>query len=431
MTATVHYLHSQPAPIGQFVRIGNSGHRQLETLHSADQMRVERVVVEAAWIDVQKDLVHALREARVEIVLDPNIAELSALSRYKGAGKRLPWANPSRPLTPQDFQTTNGRRIIEAIARFAVEHKVHAILAPTHFVKTVLDGWFKLDVSLLETLRVALDAEGGKQIAIDYHLITTYSSLRDSAQRRAFVASLRDLPFENLWLRISGFGADASPAGVRRYTSALFDFHGLAKPIVADCVGGLAGLAITSFGASSAIAHGVAEKERFDASNWNGPRRPGGGGQTGRLYIPGLDRMIKVREARALFEVRGARRLLSCHDPDCCPLGADDMIKNPKGHFLTQRRKQISDLSKVAEGRRVEHFLNYHLAAADRIARQAAKLNTGEDAMTKALQGASLRLDRMRSVLEDLHRTIGNDAPRARPLRRRTDSGGAAVGELG
>ena len=140
--------------------------------------------------------------------------------------------------------------------------------------------------------------------------------------------------------------------------------------------------------------------------------------------------MIKVREAKALFEVRGGRRLLSCHDPDCCPLGADDMIKNPKAHFLTQRHKQISDLSKVAEGRRVEHFLNYHLAAADRIARQGAKLNTGDDAMTKALQRASLRLDRMRSVLEDLHRTIGNDASRSAPLRRRGDTGGATADEI-
>ena len=109
----------------------------------------------------------------------------------------------------------------------------------------------------------ALDAEGGEHIVIDYPLITTYSALRDSAQRRAFVAHLRELPFDNLWLRISGFGADASPAGVRRYISALSDFHGLARPIVADCVGGLAGLAIASFGASTAIAHGVAEKERF------------------------------------------------------------------------------------------------------------------------------------------------------------------------
>jgi hypothetical protein len=430
MSATIHYLPNRHEPIGQFLRIGSSGHRQLETLHCAGRLRVEHVVAEAAWIDVQKDLVNALREARVQIILDPNVAELSALGRYEGAGQRLPWADPSRPLVPQDFHPTSNRGIVEAIARFALQHGVHAILAPTHFVETSLDNWFKLDVNLCEALREALDAEGGEHIAIDYPLITTYSALRDSAQRRAFVAGLRNLPFDNLWLRISGFGADASPAGVRRYVSALFDFHGLAKPIIADCVGGLAGLAVVSFGASTAIAHGAAEKERFDASDWNEPRRSGGGGQTGRLYIPGLDRMIKVLEANTLLEVRGARRLLACHDRHCCPLGTDDMIKNPKAHFLTQRRRQITDLSRVAETRRVDHFLNYHLTAADRTARQAAKLNTGDDAMTKALQRASLRLDKLRSVLEDLHRTLGKETSRSASLRRRGDAAGAA-GEFG
>jgi hypothetical protein len=90
MTATVHYLHSRPEPIGQFLRIGNNGHRQLEALHSAGRLRAEHVVVEAAWIDAQKDLIHAMREARdprVQIVLDPNVAELSTLGRYRG-GKR-------------------------------------------------------------------------------------------------------------------------------------------------------------------------------------------------------------------------------------------------------------------------------------------------------------------------------------------------------
>jgi hypothetical protein len=106
------------------------------------------------------------------------------------------------------------------------------------------------------------------------------------------------------------------------------------------------------------------------------------------------------------------------------------MIKDPKAHFLTQRYKQITDLSNVPEGRRAEHFLNHHLAAADRTARQAAKLHTGDNAMAKVLQRASLRLDRMRSVLEDLHRTIGSDASRSASLRRRGDAG-AAADEIG
>jgi hypothetical protein len=432
MTASVHYLHDRPEPIGQFLRTGSTGHRQLETLHSAARLPVERVVVEAASIDVQKDLIHTLREDGVYIVLDTNVAELSALGRYQGAGKCLPWADQSRPLVPEDFLPPSDKGLIRKIARFATKHEVHAVLAPTQLVETVLDTWFRLDIRLCEALRKALDAEeGGKNIAIDYPLLTTYGALRDSAQRRAFVADLRSLPFDNLWLRISGFGSDASPAGVRRYISALFDFHALGKPVVADCIGGLAGLAVSSFGASGAIAHGVAEKERFDAGSWNAPRRSGGGGQSGRVYIPGLDRMMKIADAKKLLEARGARRLISCPDRHCCPLGAEDMFKDAKGHFLTQRHKQISDLSRVPERHRVDHFLDRYLAAADRVARQVARLNTGDDAISASLQQSSLRLDRMRSVLEDLHRTIGDDASRSATPRRRGETGRAAAGRTG
>jgi hypothetical protein len=35
MSADIHYRHGRPASIGQIIRVGHSGHRQLETLHSA------------------------------------------------------------------------------------------------------------------------------------------------------------------------------------------------------------------------------------------------------------------------------------------------------------------------------------------------------------------------------------------------------------
>ena len=175
------------------------------------------------------------------------------------------------------------------------------------------------DLEGCKHLRRALDAEGGGRIAIDYPLITTYGTIREAAQRRALLSPLRDLPIDNLWLRVSGFGADASPIGVRRYVSAVADFHALDLPIVADCVGGLTGLAIVSFGTCGATA-------------------------------------------------------------------------------------------------------------ADRTARQAAKLRTGNDAMDSALARASIRLDRMRGVLEDLYRTIGDEYSRSASPQRRLNPSRRASG---
>ena len=64
------------------------------------------------------------------------------------------------------------------------------------------------------------------------------------------------------------------------------------------------GLAIAAFSAAGAIAHGLAEKERFDVRPWLMPRKPGGGGQGGRVYFPALDRYFKIDEARTLLEAR-------------------------------------------------------------------------------------------------------------------------------
>ena len=259
MTATVHYLHSQPEPIGQFVRIGNSGHRHLETLHCADRLRVEHVVVDAHGLTFRS--IRSKRCARLGCGL---FSIPTWRNSAHSVGTKVPDSAYRGPTPHVRYHLRiSSRRVTGGLLRRLLASPLSARCTPFWHLaissRASSTVGSKLDVMLCE----ALDAEGGEHIVIDYPLITTYSALRDLAQRRAFVAHLRELPFDNLWLRISGFGADASPAGVRRYISALSDFHGLARPIVADCVGGLAGLAIASFGASTAIAHGVAEKERF------------------------------------------------------------------------------------------------------------------------------------------------------------------------
>lgn len=419
MATKIHYLHGRPTPIGQFVRVGHSGHRQLETLFNAGRFPAKRVVIDAAQYDLQRDLINTLWEAGIEIVLDTNVAELSSVGRFSGAGQKLSWANKSRPLIPSDFSGAKKRDVYKKIAEFVVEKKIDAVLAPTHLNHGSRDEWMLVDVWSALLLRDALDEVGGNSVAIDYPLITSYASLRDTAHRRTFIKDLADLPYDNLWMRVAGFGADASAVGIRRYISVLSDFQAIDKPIVADFIGGLASLGVAAFGASSAIAHGVAEKERFDTGSWNVSPKKGGGGQNGRLYLPGLDRHFKLDDAKEIMKARGARRLLACPDRDCCPLGLDDMLKDPKRHFLTQRQKQLLDLENTPDQRRIRRFLEHHLTAADRVARQVANLKIENKSIADALRKIPVRLDRMRSVLEDLENTIGSEVTRAKPLATR------------
>src|SRR6266851_346812 len=225
MTATVHYLTPKPQPIGHFIRIGSNGHHQFETLHSSGRLPVDRVVADAASFSAQSALLGSLLNAGTEITLDTRIAELSEPGSYVSSAQWIRSVDRARPMTPRDFGGEGCRRIALEVARLAVTNGVHTVLAPSHFIKNALSIWWPIDQQLCAELRRALDETGGGNIEIDYSLTTAYGTLLQSEQRRAFLTRLRDLSFENLWLRISDFGSDATPASVRRYISSMADFH--------------------------------------------------------------------------------------------------------------------------------------------------------------------------------------------------------------
>jgi len=428
MTENVVYLHGPPA-IGHYLRVGASGHRQLELLHGAGRLTINRVVIEASMVARQKDLIAALSDSGAELILDTNVAELSSIGRFEGAVKAAPWANPIAVLSPDDLSPTANRDVIGQIARFAIEHRFHAVLAPTHFVQNSTDPLLAIDLCAAEALRKALDRHGGQAIGIDYSLTIPNAALRDPVQRRAFVAGLDNIPYDNLWLRISGFGADATPTGLRRYIATVFDFHKLGRPVIADGVGGLAGLAAVAFGAAGGLCHGVAEKERFDASSWTKPPTGGGGGgREKRVLVEGLDRLLSVKQMDLLMAAPGARRHFSCNDPNCCPRGLDDTRKNPKGHYLQQRQQQVETLSRVPELRRAQHYLEQQLAPVRQSAQKAAALELGDEGLKRMLIANQERLERTENLLGVLRGALPQDERSAPPVRRAGAAGASSKG---
>jgi hypothetical protein len=405
LMSNVVYLHGQPAPIVRLLRVAE--HRRLEQLLAADKLPYDRFVVEAGSFKTQTEFLKAAKEKGHELVLDTNVAELCAVAKYSGHAKHAPWANPEGVLTEGQLKAGSNAAVISEIARFAVSNGFSRVLAPSRFVSGPLDPWFEIDLSNSAALRRALDSEGGKSIAIDLPLIVPTHALNDIAQRRQLVAKCRDLPIDSVWMRISGFGAHATAAGLRKYISAVQEFHGLNKPIVADGVGGFAALAIAAFGAACGISYGVAARERFDASNWYKPPKPdaGGGGSAYSVLLPGIDTLLKRDEAEAIINASGGRRLASCNDRSCCPHGFQDTIRDPKGHFLRQRAFRCDSLSLIPEPMRAQHFLDKDLKEADRRARLIAKLRISNEKLSGRLAENAGRLERMRDVLENLERT--------------------------
>lgn len=421
MSENVVYLHAPPPPLVHYLRVGTSGHRQLETLLSAGRVSVDRFIIEAGAMSRQHDLVSALRERRSELILDTNVAELSAKGRYLGAAKAAPWADSTRPLAAADLAPNAQADVLGKIARFAVREGVHAVLAPTHVLGDAADAMFAIDRSSAAALRTALDRNGGQHIGVDYPLIVPYAVFRDRLESDAFAKQLVDVPFDNLWLRISGFGADASPAGIQRYISAAAQYHSLERPIIADGVGGIVALALLAFGAVGGICHGVAEKERFDASGWN-DERPGRGSER-KVLIEGLDRLLSASQATALMESPSGRRHFACADPSCCARGFDDTLRDAKAHYLHQRQKQVTELSAVPPGRRAIYFLDKQLVPLKSKLQQGARIQVSDETLAEVLRKSRNRAEKMHMVLHALRMVVsGRDRPPP-PIRRLGSSG--------
>jgi hypothetical protein len=402
MAATIHVLHPNSVPVTGFLRVGHTNQRKLEALHAAGRFPYRRVVFDSAHLAEQVDLLKALKGSGCEIVLDPNFAEMATEGRFGSAVTKLPWANPDRPWTPEDFGPSRNRNLARLMAEFAVQHGVSAVLSPTHVTDPKDVQWRTIDLRFCELLRAELDRLGGRQIAIDYQVITTMANFKDEAGRQQIARDVDGLPVENIWFRISGFGATATGAGTRHYIESMGDFSSVGRPIVADFVGGYAGLAPAAFGAVAAISHGVGQKENFRINDWK-TRPTGGGGQPRRGYFVELDRYFNEIQAHEIFTTRHAKSRLGCTDTSCCPDGYEDMIDNAHAHFITQRSRQIDSLSGVPEARRVDHFLLNLVDPAVRTTRFASRLKVQDESIKRLIDEARTRLIRFRDALADLH----------------------------
>ena len=419
-------------PLAHFIRIGVA-HKKLADLHASGRLPATRVVVDASRLKHQKELIDALRDDGAQIVLDTEVAELAAPGKMAGHSSNAPWANAAdgELLGPEHFAKGNSSDVISHIARIAVEFDVHAVLGPAHFLDDPnYDGWLDVDPTACNLLRAALDRHGGEHISIDYPVIVSHTRLNSEVFRGELVERIADLPIDNVWIRAAGLGSSAGPLMMKRYLAAMSAIHNLGKPLIADQLGGLPGLIAMAFGAVSGIAHGIGERERFDVSAWYKPPPERNDdepfGRAVRIGIPGLGRSATIKELELLASTRGGRKLVACGDRKCCLHGLKDMLDDPRRHAAYQAFSQVGALERVPLLSREHFFLNGPMAEADRLAREIKKLKPSEsDAqlheidphrLMKRFHEHSRKIEKLRTTLERIHETRGDDFPKARPV---------------
>ena len=221
-------------------------------------------------------------------------------------------------------------------------------------------------------------------------------------------------------VRLSGFGADAGPLTVKRTLGAIEELQVLGYPILLDYVGGLVGLGALAFGIVSGIAHGIGERDRFDARSWHKPQPQPTEGRSFRrsIYVPlpGMDKSFRKRDFMAIAKTARGRRLVACSDRACCPRGLTSMLEIHRSHIARQKFRAIDALYAVPDARRVHHFINVDLRGAERLARDLVHLNVDDGRIDKALSDWRKRIDSMTRMFETLSERTRPSPP---PLKRR------------
>lgn len=416
----VRLLRPVGQPLGSYLRPGRNDHLVLIQMLESSFGSYSGFVFDPCLEKRHRALREATTKHKLEAILDPRSIDLATEGGIGRPGvASLPWSLDAKtPHTPSQLKA-NSKQVAERIAKHAIENGYSAVLAPTHYVANSQDAWCPVDQELTKELRLALDSSGGNEVLIYYPLVVSGITLRSWSERHRLKTHLAALPVDAIWLRVHPFGAtNSGPQALRGYIEACWDLHSLRIPLVAERVGGV-GLALMAFGAVGGIESGLTLGERF---NFHDIRKKPKDGQDGflpppRVYIAELGAFLTAKQAKEFFEIRGMKSKFGCKDTDCCSRGVDDMVRDPRPHFLRRRSREIGGMAKRPEEFRAPSYLDEFLRPATDLALTASRAYP-------LFETTRVRLERWRTTLAAIHREHPSESfaipPRGQRLTRKS-----------
>jgi hypothetical protein len=410
-------LRPVDVPLGLYFRPGRNDHAVLTQALAEGVTGIRGVVFDAGRLKVQEELRGEASRRGVDRILDTRMMELGIrTAKPRPELTCLGWASAAR-MQPDELRASGGKEAAHSIAAFVMKNEFSAVLAPTHYLSGSEDPWFQIDASMTQVLRAHLDELGASRIPIYYPLALPSTAFRDSATRERVVRMLRDLPVDSVWLRIHPFGtATSGPIVLRSYIEACQDLHRLGVPIVAER-SGTVGIGLLAFGAVGGVESGITTGESFDFGRLTRPPKKGHLFLAPpRVYLKDLGVFLPAKAARAFFDLRGTKPLFGCRE-ECCPRGFQDMLGNPRKHFIITRSREVSGISQVPASLRRRIYMEDFLRPATDLALQAARMYPG-------LEGQRRRLESWRGTLGAVARERSlkswSQAPDGRRVRNRS-----------
>lgn len=381
-------LRPAPEPLGNFIRPGYNDHTVIAQALVDGRGSGSGLVINPVHAERQLPLVEHARAAGVETILDSKSLELSSLGGYAMRGiPELPWAAPDGMHSPMMLAGAEGGRLVRELSEYAAKTQVSGVLAPSHFLTGLDSPWWDVDAALTRRLRRNLNELEMTGTLVYYPLMVRATTLLNPAMMDQLIEHVRRLPVDGIWLRLHPFGTTKSgPLVLRRYLQLCRQLHALGIPIVAEHSGSV-GVALLAFGAVGGIESGVTFTDTVNLDGVLRPPKPDAKSfsPSPRVYLHQLGAFLEPQSARELFAKRGMKPLHACQDSNCCPRGWVDMVADPRGHFLRQRAREVSQLSAMPASLRPGFYMENFLRPASDRAIRAAELEPSLIAVRKRL----------------------------------------------
>lgn len=368
-------LRAAREPLGNFIRLGYNDHTVLAQALSERRGTGSGLILNPVHAARQLPLVSEANAIGVETILDSKSLELSTPGGYALSGVAdLPWAADGVMHTPISLRGRAGAQSVRTLAEYVAEAQFTGVLAPTHFVQGLSSPWWSIDGAHTRLLRATLDELEMADTVIYYPIIAKAADLLDDAFMGRLVRHLEGLPVDSLWLRLHPFGTtNSGPLTLRRYLRICRRLHALGIPLVAEHSGSV-GVALLAFGAVGGIESGVTFTDTVNLDGLLHEPRPGARGflPQPRVYLHQIGAFIEPHAAQEFFAKRGTKTVHACQDASCCPRASVDMLADPRGHYLRQRAREITQLTAMPESLRPGHYMeNFLRPASDRAVRAA------------------------------------------------------------
>jgi hypothetical protein len=186
---------------------------------------------------------------------------------------------------------------------------------------------------------------------------------------------------------------------------------------------GTVDIALLAFGAVGGIESGITTGENFNIGRLTRPSTKGRAFLAHpRVYCKDLGVFLPIKAAREFFDVRRMKTFFACRE-SCCPRGVQDMLSEPRKHFVATRVREVQRISSVPGSLRRQIYMEDFLRPATDLALQGTQVYPALEKQRKRLEswrgtlGAVAREEPLKSWSQP-----PSDRRKSRPSRASTQS---------